>query len=193
MSADPLNTEDTSRPATEADMKIYRGIADTYLEKLEKLGARKADSKTPYLDALIKFTQQNLCKTGIEALQCKRVFVNESQLAALVEEVQLKGLTDAARDVLAERVRQVSIEGWTPEHDDQHDACEMAAVAAVYAVCDTPEQMWKVKYDGATLWPVGWVFKPKTYRENLVCSAALLLAEIDRLDRRALPTTKQEG
>lgn len=33
----------------------------------------------------------------------------------------LKPLTDAARDVLAERQRQIEAEGWTPEHDD-HEA-----------------------------------------------------------------------
>lgn len=33
---------------------------------------------------------------------------------------------DAARDVLAERARQISAEGWTPEHDDQHVDGEMA-------------------------------------------------------------------
>lgn len=92
-------------------------------------------------------------------------------------------ITQAATDVLAERQRQKDAEGYSTEHDDRHNGCEMAAAAAIYAVCDTPEQMWKVKYDGATLWPGRWVFKPKSYRENLVRAAALLIAEIERIDR----------
>lgn len=41
--------------------------------------------------------------------------------------------TAAARDVLAERQRQINVEGWTPEHDDQYTAGDMAAAAACYA------------------------------------------------------------
>jgi len=40
--------------------------------------------------------------------------------------------TPAARDVLAERQRQVTAEGWTPEHDDSHKAGSLAAAAACY-------------------------------------------------------------
>src|SRR6185369_13587313 len=37
-------------------------------------------------------------------------------------------MTQAARDVLAERQRQIEKEGWTPEHDDQlHGLGELAA------------------------------------------------------------------
>lgn len=36
--------------------------------------------------------------------------------------------------IAAERKRQVESEGWTPEHDDQHDSDEMAMAAAVYAM-----------------------------------------------------------
>lgn len=35
-------------------------------------------------------------------------------------------MSKAADDVLAERARQMSMEGWTAEHDDTHDAGEMA-------------------------------------------------------------------
>jgi hypothetical protein len=41
-------------------------------------------------------------------------------------------LTAAARDVLMERERQVSAEGWTPEHDDEHNDCEMVRTVAEY-------------------------------------------------------------
>ena len=85
----------------------------------------------------------------------------------------------AARDVLAERARQVSQEGWTPEHDDQHDGMELAFAASCYAVADEgepPNAVWP--------WPIEW-WKPRSHRENLVRAGALILAEIERLDRAA--------
>lgn len=36
------------------------------------------------------------------------------------------GLTDALRDVSAERARQIGFEGWSPAHDDEHSRGEMA-------------------------------------------------------------------
>jgi len=38
-------------------------------------------------------------------------------------------MTKAALDVLAERRRQIEAEGWTPEHDDEHDAGALALAA----------------------------------------------------------------
>jgi hypothetical protein len=48
-------------------------------------------------------------------------------------------LTAAARDVLAERRRQIEREGWTPEHDDHHGAGQMALAAGAYAVVGTTD------------------------------------------------------
>ena len=39
----------------------------------------------------------------------------------------------ALRDVAAERERQKSVEGWTPEHDDQYTNAELPRAAACYA------------------------------------------------------------
>lgn len=87
-------------------------------------------------------------------------------------------LTAAARDVLAERARQVSVEGWTPEHDDQYTKGELAQAASLYAVSDLkrgdPPLMWP--------WHANW-WKPSTPRRNRVKATALMLAEIERLDR----------
>lgn len=98
------------------------------------------------------------------------------------------GDSQAAADVFAERRRQVEAEGWTLEHDDEHRHGEMAVAAACYALntaddSDGPE----VRFVGAELWP--WAddwWKPKDRRRDLVRAAALLLAEIERLDRVAI-------
>ena len=102
---------------------------------------------------------------------------------------QARELSDAASDVLSERQRQVSVEGWTPEHDDEHNHCELGRAAACYAVGST----W------GGHWPDGWDFKdaggPQMgpgHRRNLVKAAALLVAEIERLDRAVLAARSEK-
>lgn len=40
--------------------------------------------------------------------------------------------SSGAQRIAAERKRQVEVEGWTDEHDDEHDAGEMARAARLY-------------------------------------------------------------
>ena len=88
-------------------------------------------------------------------------------------------------EIATERARQITDEGWTSEHDDQHDTGQMAEAAAGYALKSTgtygnpkyPPNEWP--------WDIGW-WKPTTPRRDLVKAAALLVAEIERLDRAAL-------
>lgn len=88
-------------------------------------------------------------------------------------------------DVIAERQRQISAEGWTPEHDDAHKAGELAMAGAAYAM------HYYIKGLPPT-WPWDWSWwKPTNERRNLVKAAALILAEIDRLDR-ALATKEPQ-
>ena len=85
-------------------------------------------------------------------------------------------LTKAAQDVLAERARQVSAEGWTPEHDDQHGDGAMSVAAACYALADSRAEA-QHRFVGL-LWPwTGWAsmwWKPKDRRRNLVRATALM-------------------
>lgn len=93
--------------------------------------------------------------------------------------------SDALRDVAAERRRQIEVEGWTPEHDDVHARGQMAQAAACYALFNT--------YPTPTMWPWGpaWWKPTENHRRNLVRAGALILAEIERLDRLQ-PNTKGE-
>jgi hypothetical protein len=105
--------------------------------------------------------------------------------------------TAAARDVLAERERQVTQEGWTPEHDDEHDEGQLSMAACGYAsrASDAAQDIRHgltggLTYDdvyigapGPEFWPHGWEFKAATPRRMLVKAGALILAEIERLDR----------
>jgi hypothetical protein len=80
-------------------------------------------------------------------------------------------------EIAAERERQVTSEGFTPAHDDQWIVNELASAAACYARPDLFPLYWS--------WDWQW-WKPKDRRRNLIRSAALLVAEIERLDRAAL-------
>lgn len=90
-------------------------------------------------------------------------------------------LSDAARDLLAERARQVCVEGWTAEHDDKYRDHEMSCAAGCYAMhtlaypAGDPPSAWP--------WAASW-WKPKTHRQNLLKAGALILADIERIDRK---------
>ncbi|ATQ57245.1 hypothetical protein [Paracoccus yeei] len=119
----------------------------------------------------------------------------EADLRAEVE--RRPGLSKAAQDVMAERQRQISVEGWTPEHDDAHDECELAFAAAVYALESAWPSNWQDRQrQGAIreLWPwqAGW-HKSTTQRRDLVKVGALILADIERLDRAALSPETDGG
>lgn len=103
---------------------------------------------------------------------------HQSREAKAVEGVNGE-LLAAARDVLAERERQKVVEGWTHEHDDKHANGEMAQAAACYALTRPAKSI-----DNRPLWPWSplW-WKPKDRRHDLVRAGALIIAEIERLDR----------
>jgi len=94
--------------------------------------------------------------------------------------------SDAVRDVMAERGRQVTGEGWTPAHDDDHGHGEMAMAAACYAAHGALGWFANTQPPGGPqlLWPwaPGW-WKPKDRRRDLVRAGALIIAEIERIDR----------
>ena len=105
---------------------------------------------------------------------------------------QEESVSKGAQIIATERLRQLTVEGWTPEHDDAHAAGELAQAAACYAwPAPRPIEVKKA-------WP--WQlsdWKPELYgvpgataqektaaRIRVLAKAgALLAAEIDRLDR----------
>lgn len=88
--------------------------------------------------------------------------------------------SQAVLDVAAERRRQVDAKGWTPEHDDEHVAGELATAGASYALVAVGYGLLALR---TWPWPAG--LKPTTPRRDLVKAGALILAEIERLDRMA--------
>ncbi len=82
-------------------------------------------------------------------------------------------------DVQAERRRQITAEGWTPDHDDLYCAAELPRAAAAYILSGANDE-------APAIWPFSakW-WKPRDARSNYVRASALILAEIERLDRAA--------
>jgi hypothetical protein len=97
--------------------------------------------------------------------------------------------TAAARDVLAERQRQMEQEGCSPAQDDKYDSHELSLAAGCYLLAGNgphsgaPES-WP--------WEAFW-WKPGSDRRNMVKAGALILADIERLDRAAQLDGGQEG
>lgn len=94
----------------------------------------------------------------------------------------------AIEEIAAERARQKAVEGWTEAHDDTHDHEEMASAAACYAMPRSFRRLAMPYVDDvlSRLWPWDskW-WKPDTRRRDLVKAGALIVAEIERLDRAA--------
>jgi DNA-binding Xre family transcriptional regulator len=127
-----------------------------------------------------------------EAIQDEALKVAKAYLALLSSPAPEGGDSGvpsrAVLDVLAERAAHVHREGWTAEHDDGHDSGQMAMAAASYCQSAAKPKLF-ARREGAAFsppmtWPWGlkW-WKPKDPRRDLVRAGALIIAEIERLDR----------
>ena len=93
-------------------------------------------------------------------------------------------------------MRQIDEEGWSADHDNNHQPGELARAAAAYAIHMAKfhdAEALGAKYTMKArpdVWPWDrrW-WKPKNPRRDLVRAAALIVAEIERLDR----VTAMEG
>ena len=106
----------------------------------------------------------------------RKLYAAENQIA----ELEARTFNPAILDVIAERQRQKAVEGWTSEHDDAYQNSELADAAACYAInahnqgLSTPAH-WP--------WAPDW-WKQSGPRRDLVKAGALILAEIERIDRQ---------
>lgn len=136
----------------------------------------------------------------------------ERQLLSILADAPGNLVPQAWLDVQAERRRQITAEGWTPEHDDEHDSGELAAAGAAYALHAADHLNPYSQGDGGDEAPSCWPWhdgiagrgegpektepawwKPSTPRRDLVKACALALAEIERLDRACISQSPQPG
>ncbi|EFR7331547.1 ead/Ea22-like family protein [Escherichia coli] len=150
-------------------------------EKAQEHGVFNMDIHSQTVLALL----DELEKTQAQSSKWCEAFHKAVSVGARYEEriAELEGgaFNPAILDVVAERQRQQSVEGWTPEHDNAYQNSELADAAACYAIhahnqgFSTPAH-WP--------WSPDW-WKQSGARRDLVKAGALILAEIERIDRAA--------
>ncbi|MFW4822600.1 hypothetical protein ACOAP1_04700 [Pseudomonas aeruginosa] len=178
-------------------MPVFEVVSGGDRRSLMKRFERK--SKQQAISELVDFHLLNCDR--IEKLEAERDAALANVDALAVQVLKLGGTisfahhrTDQAGqvpqawlDVQAERRRQITAEGWTPEHDDEHSHGQIARAAACYALAGS-----SAPNDGTAAllvslawpWDQQW-WKPTSARRDLVKACALALAEIERLDRAA--------
>ncbi|MCO6013081.1 hypothetical protein NFP34_06805 [Enterobacter hormaechei] len=141
----------------------------------------------PIMDSAIDaFNSAEMPETGmLNAFFILRdsIIVKTPATDAFLAEVRAQGvksLSNAVQSVISERQRQQSVEGWTPEHDDEHTEGEMAEAAACYAMFANNQGF---SVPGLWPWAREW-WKQSGQRRDLVKAGALILAEIERIDRQ---------
>ncbi len=99
-------------------------------------------------------------------------------------------MTKASDDVIAERRRQVEVEGFTEAMDDNVFHKALMKAAACYLIFSIKDKVHREEYKIAGIvpkqWPKGWDsnwWKPTTRRRDLVKAAALIIAHIEKIDR----------
>lgn len=99
------------------------------------------------------------------------------------------------QELVEERLRQVDAEGWSLAHDDTLEHGELAMAAAALTVFSASSAERRAGYRfmnwKSPLWPAGWEWKPKDKRRDLIRAGALIIAELERLDRQARRTVDQ--
>lgn len=129
-------------------------------------GERAADAEVERLQGLLESAKE----IGVAA--CNQIMATSTEPQAWL-------------DVISERRRQASVEGHKPERDDCYTSGELAQAAGAYAIESTTNRYGESLNLAATdLFP--WDlehWKTADHRRNLVKAGALILAEIERLDR----------
>lgn len=97
--------------------------------------------------------------------------------------------------IAAERKRQIEVEGWSPQHDDEHVYGELGQAAQAYIHVGVWQSVHGVndidfKKVGVSEFPSNWHpswWKPSNDPiRNLVKAGALIAADIDRLQRKRI-------
>jgi hypothetical protein len=186
---------DHELPVDEAIFHKYEDIARKILAHIP------AVPQTPSAPSTGKWQiQESVPSDGFECYYLIRDGVTVAEICGPQTEARLRDLyavitaanwmPGGAADITAERQRQVTAEGWSPAHDDEHGDSELALAAlcylyaGIYDPSDFPDRYWP--------WDRNW-WKPSDNRRNLVKSGALIAAEIDRLDRASALSRPQRA
>ena len=204
------NIEELKKAALGANLHGWTGFedalnADGYSEAVSKFIGHCSPSEILTLIAQLEAAQKlnpllvnvsELEATYIGDIRLHMAAISDWKLRAETAEAALSAanertLAPVILEIANERLRQISVEGWTPEHDDQHSSGELAGAAGCYAKHVNARQ-WCFKNNPDDYQcepePSGWPWaaewwKPKNPRSDLIRAAALIVAELERLDR----------
>ncbi|EPO5556864.1 TPA: hypothetical protein NH997_001008 [Pseudomonas aeruginosa] len=178
--------------------RAQHSVPDGYrLIRLEHFAAIKAQLDPEQVDAYRGrniydedkvYANWNACRSALDEI--KDVFQQidwdaENELAELLAAAPGKEVPQAWLDVQAERRRQVEVEGYHGFRDNHYISYELSKAARAYI-----EVSWHALSGGLPCkkpesWPWMAGFKWSDGRTMLVKACALVLAEIERLDRAA--------
>lgn len=110
-------------------------------------------------------------------------------------------MLQAIADIWAERRRQIDDKGYRREGDDHFHRAELASAAASYLVLEIVDRSrtdgWRSVLEGIArdLWPWRLERRNAAYddRRKLIVAGALIIAEIERLDRAAAKLREQDN
>lgn len=136
----------------------------------------------PWLGFPISLSQNMTIAAFMTVVSIGRSFL----LRRLFEALHIRHpLSPGTIAIIAERRRQIEVEGWTPEHDLAHEAGNLAKAGACYALAHGARvlhgEMIRAPQPPEWPWDASW-WKPADLRRNLVKAGALILAELDRLE-----------
>ncbi|MDD8319140.1 hypothetical protein LAW57_03570 [Escherichia coli] len=106
----------------------------------------------------------------------RKLYAAENQIA----ELEARTFNPAILDVIAERQRQKAVEGWTSEHDDKYGKSQLLWASSCY-VLNAIHPFNRIPFGWP--WTPEW-WKPTNPRRDMVKAGALILAEIERIDRQ---------
>lgn len=163
------------------------GEACNVLKKLERERLGLVGSRATLDDLADELADGVICidliamDTGIDLGPAVERKFNKTSLA---RGLATRMWTSAAiRDVVTERYRHTHEKGWTPQHDDEHDAGQLASAATAYTLAATFPGRIDQWFKSFWPWERSW-WRPGTPRRMLVKAAALIIAEIERIDRK---------
>lgn len=132
----------------------------------------------PLLGVPINLTQNTIFAIIMTVISVARGYLLERAFEAMGWRTRMSA---AAVAILAERQRQVTQEGWSESHDDDHYPGSLARAGAAYALWNTGWARGTIRSD---IWP--WnptELRPYSERRDLIRAGALILAEAERVDR----------
>lgn len=191
---DPAYVEDAQARLKEIDALLAAAPAAPVVQAEQESSIFNGDNAALIRSAksLLELDARGaLAPHGIGEHACSIISAFVARMGAEQQPVAHVAITRAATDVLAERRRQIEAEGWAPEHDDEHDQGQLSAAAVSYAALACAEtftgELGDTPAPATWPWDQSW-WKPAGPRRNLVKAGALILAEIERMDRASSGT-----